>query len=255
MIRAFPALLDEARKADADVRIAAVVADTGCVVGRSAYIDTSFSDSAAREALTAMADMDFERAPYGSNSERGFTLAYAAVDKRTNGSKCMADFWRDDSFWHWVHFSDEPEQSGPSWSTYVDFLAKAQGDADMTKIHAIVGDYPSGCGGAAPGTGYYEATVATGGAFLSFCADREDSLRTLAGNAFSRGRGLGDDRMMELSQIPVPGTIEVRVDGRLLSADEFEYVISKGAVILDASVPLDAGATVRVTYAVQPTCD
>ncbi len=71
-----------------------------------------------------------------------------------------------------MHVSDEPEQSVNPYTYYVSLFQGMKADPDDVVIHAVAGDYPGGCGSASAGTGYYEATVATGGVFLSICASR-----------------------------------------------------------------------------------
>jgi hypothetical protein len=65
---------------------------------------------------------------------------------------------------------DEPDQSEHDYTYYVDLCRSLKDHPKDVMMNAIAGDYPSGCGSAVPGTGYYEAASATGGLFLSICA-------------------------------------------------------------------------------------
>lgn len=154
-----------------DYHIALTVEDDGCIVGADCYIDSSFSLSNAVAAFQTMAAFS----GLSANCERGFTLAEAALNPLQAGpGGCNEGFLRSDAALALVHISDEPEQSEEvseqPYTYYVDLFQSLKPYADDVVINAIAGDYPTGCGAAMPGTGYYEATRATGGVFLSICA-------------------------------------------------------------------------------------
>ena len=149
-----------------------------------------------------------------------------------------------------MHVSDEPEQSVNLWPYYVSLFQGMKDDPDDVVIHAVAGDYPGGCGSASAGTGYYEATVATGGLFLSICAtDWGSHLQEIA--QASAGQ-LNDS--FELTQLPVPETIEVQVDG-IRTTTGWQYDAATNAVVFDRDHIPAGGSTVEVEYKLMPDCE
>ena len=158
---------------DADYRVAAVVQDNGGVSGSAAYISEDNADDGV-EIITEMLG-----GSYGGSTEMAFTLLYNAMG---TGSNRPGEWIREDAKLNLVGVSDEPEQSTMySWDGYVDHFQSLKSDPDDLVMHAIGGDYPSGCATAEPYTNFYEATVATDGLFLSICAsDFASNLTELA---------------------------------------------------------------------------
>lgn len=235
---------------DADYHATVIVADDGCAVGPDPYIDGTFSESAAVGAFRVMADPDFSLAGYGSNTERGYMQAEAALSSRNiSAGGCNDEFYREDAFLSIVHVSDEPEQSVNSWSYYVSLFQSLKADPEDVRINAVAGDYPSGCGSASAGTGYYEGTVATGGLFLSICAtDWAKNLEDLATESVA----INDS--FELTQQPVPQTIEVKIDGVRVNVG-WEYDISSNSVVFDNDFIPAGGSTIEVFYERLPDCE
>jgi hypothetical protein len=219
-------------------------------VGPDPYIDATFSESAAVDAFRTMADVDFSLSSYGANTERGFMQAEAALSTKNIGlGGCNDEFYRDDAFLSIVHVSDEPEQSVSSWSYYVALFQSLKSDPEDVKINAVAGDYPSGCGSASAGTGYYEATVATGGLFLSICSDDwASSLEDLATESVS----INDS--FELTQQPVPQTIEVKIDGVRINVG-WEYEISSNSVVFQTDFIPAGGSAIEIFYQRMPDCE
>ena len=235
---------------DADYHVAVVVEDDGCVLGSDTYIDNTFEASNAESTFETMADIYITAGSYGANTERGFSLAEAALSPGNIGSGgCNEGMYRDDAYLSLVHVSDEPEQSLNSWGDYVTLFQSLKANPDDMIINAVAGDYPSGCGSASAGTGYYEGTLATGGLFLSICAtDWATHLEELAIESVA----INDS--FELTQLPVPQTIDVTVDGITVSSG-WEYDVSSNSVVFDAyHIPV-GGSTVEVLYDVMPDCE
>lgn len=235
---------------DADFHVAAAVGDNGCIAGSEPYIDNTFSESEAVDTMETMIDWNRDLQPYGSNTERGYMIAEAALANKNIGpGGCNEDFYRSNAFLSVVHVSDEPEQSVNSWSYYVGVFQALKADPDDVKIHAVAGDYPSGCGSAAAGTGYYEGTVATGGLFLSICAtDWASHLEDLAAESVA----INDS--FELSQPAVPGTIEVDVDG-LARSTGWYYDASTNSVVFETDLIPAGGSQVEIFYQLLPDCE
>jgi hypothetical protein len=150
-----------------DFHLAVAVNDDGCIVGPDPYIDSTYSIAHAAETLEVMSDIS----GVASNVERGFSLAEAALSAQNAGpGGCNEGLLREEATLFLVHISDEPEQSEHHYTYYVDLFRSLKDHPKDVIMNAIAGDYPSGCGSAMPGTGYYEAASATGGLFLSICA-------------------------------------------------------------------------------------
>jgi hypothetical protein len=233
---------------DADFQVAAVVDDDGCVLGSDIWIDNTFSEDDAKDTLENMMNL---AGTYGSNTERAFMLLEAAVTEDNIGSGgCNEDLVRDDAKLNLVGVSDEREQSVNSWEYYVGVFQDLKDDTDQLVVHAIGGDYGTGCGGTAePYTGMYEATVATGGTFLSICAeDFGAHLEALAEGSTA------DLSAFTLTDSPVQETIEVRVDG-VTKTQGWEYDTSDNQVVFEEDYIPEGGATVEIEYALFGDCD
>ena len=235
---------------DADYHVAVVVEDDGCVLGSDPYIDNTFSSSNAESTFETQADIYITLGHYGSNTERGFSLAEAGLKSANIGSGgCNEGMYREDAFLSLVHVSDEPEQSVNPYTYYVSLFQSMKSDPDDVVINAVAGDYPGGCGSASPGTGYYEGTVATGGLFLSICAtDWGSHLESLAEGSVS----INDS--FELTQLPVPETIEVTVDG-IRTTTGWEYDATINSIVFERDHIPAGGSTIEVEYHLMPDCE
>ncbi len=231
---------------DADYHVSVVTDDDGCVNGSQPYIDNTM-DAADQ---TALFDTMLNNYAYGAYTEMGFTLLEAATTSTNIGSGgCNEDMIRDDATLAMVGVTDEVEQSANPWSYYVSLFQSLKRDADDLVIHAIAGDYPSGCGGNEPGQGWYEASVATGGLFLSICAtDWASHLEALAEGSAA------DLSSFELTNWPVPQTIVVRVDG-VTTTTGWEYNETDNSIDFDESSIPEGGSTVEVEYALFGDCE
>ncbi len=229
---------------DADFHVAVTVQDSGCINGSNVWIDNSFSES---EAVAAVQEMFNGNA--GNNTERAFMLMEACLAESGTGG-CNEGLVRDDAALNLIGVSDEPEQSSNNYGYYIALFQSYKNDPDDLVIHAIGGDYPSGCGGTAQAyTGMYEATVATGGEFLSICAtDWASHLETLA-----EGSAAVLDSFA-LSATPVPETLVVRVDG-VQSALGWAYQEDINSVVFDHEYIPDGGSTIEIEYALYGSCE
>lgn len=240
-------VLAAARAADADLHLAATVADDGCIVGETPFVDTTFSASAATEAFEAMIDASFDIAPYGANTERGFLLAEAALsDENLRTGGCNASWYREDAFLQIVHVSDEPEQSTLGVSAYLDFLDELTAGRPYM-VHAVAGDVPGGCASAAPGFGYDEAVRATGGRFTSLCQQPEQFMKDV-----TDGLVLEPPTRLTLTHVPVPATLEVRADGALLPATDWVHDAVENQIQLAEGVELPINTVLTATYVPAP---
>ena len=233
---------------DADYQVAVVTDDDGCIEypsGTQPWIDNTLALSDQQDIFDTMVN---DGSP-GSNTERAFMLLEAAL-KTSNISTggCNEGFYREDATLALVGVSDEPEQSTNPYSYYISLFQGLKSSSDDVVMHAIGGDYPGGCSGAEPYTGFYEATVATGGVFLSICAtDFGSHLETLAEGSVS------DLSSFELTAYPVVGTIEVTVNG-IPSTIGWSYAATDNSIVFDDDYIPEGGSTVEVAYALPGDC-
>lgn len=233
---------------DADYQVSVVVPDSGCVITSDRpYISSSMS---ADEQTTGFNTMVGNSSMAGGYTEMGLTILEAAFTEDNLGSGgCNEGMVREDATLAIVGVTDEPEQSLNPWSYYVGLYQSMKSDPDDVVIHAIAGDYPGGCGSAEPGTGWYESTVATGGLFLSICAtDWASHLETLAeGSAANLSS-------FELTEEPVPETIDVKIDG-VRSSSGWVYNAAERSVDFDDDHIPEGGSTIEVQYDLAANCE
>ena len=215
-------------------KIGVVTADNGCY---NTIID---SKTANYESMFSTAVLSNN---WGMYTEMLLTLVKSSLQAEAS---CNAGFSRAGAITHAIMVSDEPEQSFASWSVLVTDMQSMVADPSMLKLSAIAGDYPGGCGSADPGTGYYEAVMATGGEFLSICSNWSKNVDVLAQASLE---GLLD---FELSETPAPDSIVVKVDGATWLAD-WHYDAGTNSIVFDTEVT--QGASVEVEYGKLVECD
>ncbi|MFH1463787.1 MAG: choice-of-anchor D domain-containing protein [Pseudomonadota bacterium] len=230
---------------DSDFHVAATVNDDGCIVGSNLWIDNTFTESEAEDTINTMINIG---GSYASATERAFTLLEACLVQTGRGN-CNEGLIREDGKLNLVGVSDEPEQSANPWSYYVTLFQSYKDDPDDVVMHAVGGDYPSGCGSAAAYTGFYEATVATGGIFLSICATDWSAHLTALAEASAETLDT-----FQLTADPVPETIQVRVDG-VTSTLGWEYDRGQNAIIFETDYIPEGGSTIEVEYALMGDCE
>ena len=177
----------------------------------------------------------------GYNTERAFSLFEAALSSANiKSGGCNDGFYREDATLSLVGVSDEPEQSVNPYTYYVSLFQSMKSDSDDVVMHAIGGDYPTGCSSASAYTGFYEATVATGGLFLSICAtDFGTYLEALAEGSAA------DLTSFELTDFPVPDTIEVTVNGFPQNTG-WTYDAASNTINFEEDYVPEGGSTIEV---------
>ena len=178
----------------------------------------------------------------GYYTESLLTVATNALEA-TGSGQCNHGFLRDEALLHVVLVSDEPEQSSAAWATWVTRMQAVKGSDHQLRISAVAGDYPTGCGSASAGTGYYEAVEATGGEFLSICGSWSSNVTALA-------RASAWGWRFELSEEPVPDTIRVWVDD-VATSEGWTWDASEGAVVFEQGWYVEPGSTVTISYATE----
>ncbi len=215
-----------------DRRFAIVVGEDGCVPGR--WVDASTTDpEAAFEAMFAVAG--------GDSTGQGFMLLEAATTSTNLGAGgCNEGLIRDASPLAVVFVSDTFDQSANAWSYYVSLVQSLKTDADDLVIHAVAPDYPSGCNELEPGQGWYEASVATGGLYLSICATDWASHLLDAFDSPAWGGSI------EVPDWPEPDSIQVLVDD--LPASHWIYNETDNSLDFEADHVPPPGSVVTITY-------
>ncbi len=189
----------------------------------------------------------------GGNYTESLLTPAAYATRKTSSGQCNSGFMRAGALLHIITVSDEPEQSqwyGPdyySWSSAVTEMIANKGSASLVKVSAIVGDYPSGCGSADAGTGYYEAANYTGGEFLSICASKWDGyMSSLAKASISQDT-------YELKATPVESTLVVLVND-VERGGGWHFDATSNSVVIETDVP-EGGDVVKISYAGLANCD
>ncbi len=188
----------------------------------------------------------------GSYTESLLTVTANAVEN-TDSGECNFGFMRSNAMLHVVMVSDEPEQSWGAWSDYVNQINTKKGNSDNVRLSSIAGDYPSGCwasgNSADPGTGYWEATNATNGVFLSICSNwaSPSNLQVLA-----EASVISD--AYPLDHEPLPETILVYHNGTSITGT-WTYDDSLQSVVFDSGLAPEEGDTIRIVYSTPATCD
>jgi hypothetical protein len=193
----------------------------------------------------------------GSGDERGTQMAYEATQPGGEAAPGSA-FMRDRSVFSMVILSDEPDSSiimpAPytTEADYYDYFVNdvKGGDADAVKFHGIIGDVPTpSCTTAGAGTGYWELINLTGGTFVSICStDWGSGLSAVAVGSVAL------NNTFELTNDPVPETIEVRIDG-VLTTLGWTYNVVTNTVDFDPDFVPMGGSTVDIDYQLMPTCE
>ena len=256
----FEAFVNTLQGMNSDYHVAAVVGDSGCVYGGDSFIDNSFSGGDAETTIATMIDCFSSsncnmNVPYAAYTEAAFSLfeAFLSESVDINGAPdpggCNYGVVRQNAKLNLVGVSDEPEQSVNTYGYYVSLFQGLKTNPDDVVFHAIGGDYPSGCGGNDAYTGMYEASVATGGLFLSICAtDWATQLEALAEGSAQ------DLTSFALTQQPVPSTIEVDLNG-LPTTVGWSYNPTDNAIDFDPDYVPEGGDTIEVSYAVYGDCN
>ena len=246
----FGSFVETLSNMDADYHVAATAGeDGGCINGSNLYIDNTMSPSDAISAITEMINMTGSGGGGGCPEECAFMQFELALDQALSSGGCNSGLIREDAKLALVGVSDEPEQSTNDWSYYVSLFQSLKSNPDDVIIHAVGGDYPGGCGGNDAYTGMYEATMATGGLFLSICAtDWGAHLEALAEGSAA------DLSSFPLTDNPVPETIIVKING-ITTTVGWTYNSSINAVDFDQDYIPEGGSTIEVDYAVYGNCE
>lgn len=179
--------------------------------------------------------------PYNPLGESLFALASQALG---HASDCNAGMLRQGSQLHLVVISDEWEQSGTSWQTWV---ATFEAYSATFVVSAVVDVYQA-CGDGTGAVGYQEAASATGGVVLDVCQPSwGPELHTITDAI--EGGVVGP---IPLDRTPDEESITVSVGGR--EVDSFHYNASRNSVE-DILPPPTPGDDVTISYRLPVACD
>ncbi len=175
---------------------------------------------------------------WGSSDEMGLQTMWNAVTLASPQHQTWnAGFLRDDASLHIVIVGDEDDQSDRSTVEYGSMLHTLKPNADTpVTFNAIVGPKPTGCrgatGDAAPGYRFIEVAQDVGGQIYSICQDDWVPVLQALGLAAA---GLREEYF--LSELPVPGTIDILVQDRQRASHGVDVAtVDAGTPIADACV-------------------
>lgn len=229
----FAGRLDEL---EMDWQVMVATKDTGCHNGIIIDAETPSAVEAFMDAVDGRG---------GDLTEAGLMVAEAALEESVAGG-CNEGFLREGSKTMVVLVSDETDQSPGGWEVRTRHIVEAAPTASVT---AIAGDVPEGCRTAEAGFGYHEASVSTGGAFLSICSnDWTDYFETIADLSAT-----GRIDTFYLESTPDAATISVEVDD--LPADGWTYDADANAVVFDAESVPESGSHIVVDYLLGGDCE
>ena len=237
--------------ANVDYNIIAVVADDGCPLGGKGPVNATLSGAAQTERFEEQACTNTSSCIFaGANQERALMMMEAAFSATNLGAGgCNEGVFRDEAELHLISLSDEPEQSVDGYEKYLRLFRGLKEDPADVTFHGIGGDMPSGCGNAAAYANYYEAVVATGGAFRSIC-DYD-----YIGHMEALGAAVTPDRRsFPLSTWPVTGTLSVEVEGTPLESG-WSYDAEANRVVFEENKEPVSGTSFSFHYVEQPECE
>ena len=191
----------------------------------------------------------------GSGIEQGFHNAWQALEAALNNSGNNAGFLREDAGLRLIFVSDEQEQSGSlmswTWDMYVDYYVNLKPNPEWVIISDISGGMAgcSGAGGSASsGSDYVLATQSTGGVSASICDPNWVSTLSALGWL---SQSFADT--FELTQIPVPETIEVRLNTVPIFVG-WVFDSALNAIVFDVDHVPENGDTIEIEYTVMGDC-
>lgn len=178
-----------------------------------------------------------------SYTEALLQLAGIALTKTAPG-QCNAGFLRPGALLHIIVASDEREQSGTSWSSWLSSYQTYVADPDMVRVSAIA-DIHKQCGDNSGAVGYTEIANATGGTVLDICNPSWGAGMTdIAANI---GAGA---RTYELSADAHEASIEVRINGVVTT--QWTYDPATQRVTVEEEV--GEGDVVEIDYGLPVDC-
>jgi hypothetical protein len=237
----FPAFAGALALAGVDYHVAVISGSDPTF--RGAVLDAATPDAAAE--FASQVEMGGSA---GSLGQMPSEMAYQATQDGADAGP-GGDFFRDEARLAIIFVADDSDASPSAWADYLSWFEYLKDQEEDLVVHAIAGDWPTGCDDADAVNNVYEMTVATGGMYLSICeADWDSQMASLADGSVS-----ALDRF-DLSSWPVPDTIVVRVDGTPVTSG-WVFDETEGAIVFDAASIPAGGSTVEAEYVDAGDCD
>lgn len=239
-----PTFFETLQGAGVPYRVAFVHSTIGVVDGVIPYIDETLSPADATTLALAMVA--------GASGDNDALLETLNLAIPANLDWLSADgvSWAESEL-NLVGLDDDQEQSSGNATFYLLQYESYKTDPTDVTVHGIGGDVPTGCGSAYPFTKFADAATATGGLFLSICA--EDWTRHMHSLALAF-LGEGSDGFA-LSAVPPDSGVglEVQVDGVPVTTG-WEYDVPSNTVYLAAESRPAPGAELRIYYTIEESC-
>ncbi len=185
----------------------------------------------------------------GAKDEQGLAALQLAMTEAVDGGH-NEGFFRDGAALDVIVISDEDDHTAGEVSDLMSDLMLVVPDNQRFRVHAVVGDEPSGClsadTAADAGTRYRDAAGRTAGFVGSICAEDWTPLLESIGRL-----ALGLQTAFELTKEPDPSTIVAYVDGDEVAPDETDgwtYDPGLNAVVFHGAAIPAPGAKVTVVY-------
>ena len=243
----FTAFLSSLSSVSADYNIGVAIADDGCFSG-GVWIDET---QPWVDQLLILNEMIYGVTAFPGNfTERAFNLFDAALNPVNLGAgDCNEGFMRDDALLALIGVSDEDDQSYDYWLDYVLYFQTLKADPADVVFHAIGGDAPDGGGCAMYYQGMYEAVAWTGGQFISICEpDYSAALTAIAEGSVNVMKGF------PLSDIPIPETIVVRING-VVEKSGWNYDYNSNEVVFQTNYIPVGGSSIEIEYTITGDCN
>ena len=241
MLDLLTAFLDSLMNEPEPFRVAIVMHEDGQVHGPVPYIDASFSLDDA----VAAAEVMLQGVSEHGDNDQGLDTCLRGIESNEDWLIVDSALWADSNL-NLVVINSDVEQSPYDASYYVDRYTEHKRTTDIA-VHGIAGDAPNGCWGVGESGSHvgfspklYDATVATGGAYLSLC---EGDWTELGRNLALRFAG-----RYVLDGASAIESIEVFVDGDPVSSGWF-YDETTHEITFDDNTEPPEGAELRVDYA------
>ena len=224
----------------ADYRLATITTDSPRF--RGPVLHPGYPDIATEFANQLVAGI------LGSPFEEGLEMAYQAVSPNGDAEPGGL-FQRTGAVLSIIFVSDEDDYSSfPVFPHYINYFQSLKSAPNKLILHAVADDPFDNryCGGNA--FRYEEAVSLTGGVFASICKnDWSADLRDLANGS------LIPNLDFPLSEIPVEGTIEVFVNGILITVG-WSYEPTDNSVIFSEPQAPEGGDLVEIIYGHYTEC-
>lgn len=176
----------------------------------------------------------------GYYTESLLTIVSNAVNQATSG--CNAGFMRPNAMLHIIMVSDEPEQSGGSYSDFLNNIVAQKGALESVRMSVIYN--PSN-----HYSRYIGVANDTGGLIFDI---RSSAWSTPLNLELLAEASVISDRY-DLDNLALEHTIEVFINGYAVQSN-WHYDSAANAVIFDTSPPSE-GDTITINYATPAVCD